>query len=501
MKKLGIILSLLLFCLPICLLGSCEQVEIDENIKSIEIYRETTQIEELIITEGDTVELFAYVDGTPTYTFDTIVDIWESSNEAIATVKDGTIKGVKNGKVVITVSVNGMPFINDSIYLTVNSKVQQTGVGSGLSKEDPIFKGNEGKEEPIEVRFIEMQHIYSDSIFIKKGGVEILIDAGYEYDGEYVNKIIKQYCTDGRLDVLMASHADGDHIDGMANALKDVENISLMVDYGGIGTGNIGDAREKYTKKGMIYHSAYDSVNKINGASDIYYLTEDFYFEVLNTGYYITANEKSASNPESLAVIFYYKNFSFFTGGDITTATETSLLKNEDLPEVTLMKAAHHGSHGSNSQEFLDTLNPKAVAISAARANQYQAKPGVPNKNNTYNLNGASGHPAAEAIGRIYKAPNISKNLNVYWNAVNGTMKFTSYGKNDFTFEGSTPLKGYYDLSLTDGKAVWNDALNDFENKVTGEENFKLHETKVFLFRDYVKYLPEWAKNQYFPNN
>ena len=38
MKKLGIILSLLLFCLPICLLGSCEQVEIDENIKGIEIY-------------------------------------------------------------------------------------------------------------------------------------------------------------------------------------------------------------------------------------------------------------------------------------------------------------------------------------------------------------------------------------------------------------------------------------------------------------------------------
>ena len=96
MKKLGIILSLVLFCLPICLLGSCEQVEIDENIKSIEIYRETTQIEELIITEGDTVELFAFVDGTPTYTFDTIVDLWESSDEAIATVKDGTIKGVKN---------------------------------------------------------------------------------------------------------------------------------------------------------------------------------------------------------------------------------------------------------------------------------------------------------------------------------------------------------------------------------------------------------------------
>ena len=151
-----------------------------------------------------------------------------------------------------------------------------------------------------------------------------------------------------------------------------------------------------------------------------------FYFDILNTGNYLEPTGTSASNPYSVAVIFYYKNFSFFTAGDITTATEEKLLANEDLPEVTLYKASHHGSHGSNSQELLDTLNPKAVAISAARANQYQDTPGAPQKDKTYNLNAASGHPAADAIERIYKAPNISQNLNVYWNVVNGTMKFTT---------------------------------------------------------------------------
>ena len=344
-----------------------------------------------------------------------------------------------------------------------------------------------------------MQHIYADSIFIKKGNVEILIDCGYEYDGDFVNKVLTQYCTDERLDVLMFSHGDGDHIDGAAKALATIDNVSLIVDYGGIGSGNVLNARNKYTQNGAIYHSAYDCVNKLNGASDIYYLTDEFYFEVLNTGSYITATEKSASNPESLSVIFYYKDFSFFTAGDITTATEEKLLRNENLPEVTLYKASHHGSHGSNSQELLDTINPKAVAISAARANQFQATPGKPQENKTYNLNAASGHPAAEAIARIYKAPNISKNLNVYWNAVNGTMKFTSYGENDFTFTGSATMKGYYDLSLTGGVAVWNSIINDFENKVVGEENFKLHQTKVFVFRNYIQYLPKWAQEEYFP--
>ena len=345
-----------------------------------------------------------------------------------------------------------------------------------------------------------MQHIYADSIFIKKGNVEVLIDAGYEYDGTYVNKILEQYCPDNRLDLFMVSHSDGDHIDGISKALEGTENISLMIDYGGVGTGNVLKTRNKYIPLGTKYHSAYDCVNKVDGASDVYYLTEDLYFEVLNTGSYIESDGSNASNPHSVAVIFYYKNFSFFTGGDITTATEEALLENEDLPEVTLYKASHHGSHGSNSQEFLDVLNPKAVAIPAARANQYQMIPSGPKKENTYNLNGASGHPAAAAIERIYKAPNISQNLNVYWNAVNGTMKFTSYGKNDFEFQGSATMKGYYDLTLTNNTPVWNEEKQDFENKVTGEENFKLHETKVFQFRNYVQYLPKWAQEKYFPN-
>ena len=494
MKKFFGLLSILL----LGILTSCTTYYPENNnpLQNIEILKDSVEVEELEVLVHDEFSL-----STVLYNVSSLDNvIWESSNPSVVSVDNfGNTKVLSKGEAIISVYLSDTPYINDSIYINATNKVEQLGVGSGLSKDDPIFLGNEGEDEPIEVYFIEMQHIYADSIFIKKGNVEVLIDSGYEYDGDFVNKILTQYCADDRLDLLMASHSDGDHIDGLGKALETVDNISLMVDYGGAGSGNVLAARTKYGAKGMIYHSAYDCVNKLNGASDIYYLTEDFYFEVLNTGQYITKDETSAGNAESLAVIFYYKNFSFFTAGDITTATEAQLLKNEDLPEVTLYKASHHGSHGSNSQELLDTLNPKAVAISAARANQYQVTPTGPQENKTYNLNAASGHPAAAAIERIYKAPNISQNLNVYWNAVNGTMKFTSYGQNDFTFTGSTTWKGYYDLTLTNGVGVWNSTLQDFENKVTGEENYKLHQTKVFVFRDYIQYLPEWAKKEYFP--
>jgi beta-lactamase superfamily II metal-dependent hydrolase len=462
----------------------------NKNVKTINILSENVEVEELNVYVGEQVQLTLVADNG-----ESVSAVWDSSNDEVAKVdENGKVTSVSKGTVIITVSLSDRPYVSDSVIINVDNKVNQTGVGSGLTKDDPIFLGNEGEDEPIEVYFIEMQHIYADSIFIKKGNVEVLIDAGYEYDGKNVNKILNQYCTDDRLDLFMVSHSDGDHVDGIAEALKDMDNISLMIDYGGMGGGNVLDTRNKYIPKGMTYHSAYDCVNKNNGATDVYYLTKDFYFEILNTGEYITADGLNASNPHSVAAIFYYKNFSFFTAGDITTATEEKLLKNEDLPEVTLYKASHHGSHGSNSQDLLDTLNPKAVAISAARANQYQMEPSGPKPNNTYNLNAASGHPAAEAIERIYKAPNISQNLNVYWSAINGTMKFTSYGKNDFTFQGSPTQKGYYDLTLTNGVGVWDDSINDFKNKVTGEENLKLHETKVFQFRNYNQYLPEWYK-------
>lgn len=494
LKKFNNSFNLLFILLLLLILPACNDSN-GPSVSKIEIMKDSIEIDEAEVIVGDVINLTAQTDSAVKLDL-----VWESSNKDVVSVINGKLEALDKGNVIITVYVKDFPYVSDSIYVSSSSKVEQLGVGSGLSANDPIFLGNEGDDEPLEIYFIEMQHIYADSIYIKKGNVDILIDSGYEYDGDFVEKVLSQYCADGRLDLLMFSHSDGDHINGAAKALRNIENVSLMIDYGGVGGGNVLNARNKYTAKGATYHSAIDCVNHANGASDLYYLTDDFYFEILDTGNYIKNNEgPNAGNGHSVAVIFYYKNFSFFTAGDLTASSEEDLLKNEDLPEVTLYKASHHGSHGSNTQDLLDTLNPKAVAISAAKAGQYQAEPGKPNKNNTYNLNGASGHPAEEALERIYKAPNISQNLNVYWNAVNGTMKFTTYGKNDFEFAGSPTMKGYYDLTLTNNVPVWNDELQDFENKVTGEENFKLHETKVFIFRGYIDILPEWARKEYFP--
>ncbi len=499
-KKLSIILVLSTFLTGIFACNSTSNSSLSSSSiseskevlpTSIEIEKDNVNLTEVTINVDQEYPLSVKV--TPQEASDEV--FWKSSDPSICSVStNGVLKGLKEGSVIISATSLKADYISKSIFVKVTTPVQQLGVGTGLTSDDPIFKGNEGKDEPLEIYFIEMQHIYADSIFIKKGNVEVLIDSGYEYDGQFVGKFIDEHLSDGRLDLLMASHSDGDHINGFDNALKNVDNISLMIDYGGVGGGCVKHARDKYVPLGGTYHSAIDCASLSNGASNRYYLTSEFYFDVLNTGRYISNSDGNAGNANSLAVIFYYRDFKFFTAGDLTTDSESSLMRNEVLPEVTLYKASHHGSHGSNSQELLDTLNPKGVAISAARAGNYNATPGPASKDNTYNLDAKSGHPAAAAIERIYKAPNISKNLNVYWNAVNGTMKFTTYGEDSFEFAGSETMRGYYDLTLTDNVPVWDDSINNFKNKVTGEENKKFHETKAFAFRNYQQYLPDWAK-------
>ena len=139
----------------------------------------------------------------------------------------------------------------------------------------------------------------------------------------------------------------------------------------------------------------------------------------------------------------------------------------------------------------MNKLNPKGIAISAAiPRGSYGTEPKPPSPSIKNNLNATSGHPAAEAVKRIYQIPNIMANLRVYWNAVNGTMCFKSHGENDFEFSGSPTMKGYYDLTKTNGVGEWDEKANDWKNKVTGEENLKFSETKAFKFRGYDKYLP-----------
>lgn len=83
-----------------------------------------------------------------------------------------------------------------------------------------------------------------------------------------------------------------------------------------------------------------------------------------------------------------------FTGiltGDIGVEEEQQITKehsieawmtNNCIESIDFYKGAHHGSNGSNSQEFLEVLSPKLAVISCGEGNSY-------------------GHPGTEAMERL----------------------------------------------------------------------------------------------------
>lgn len=393
---------------------------------------------------------------------------YKISDETIASVNaEFVLKGLKAGQAFLTVTCNEKEDLSKIIIIEVKDKVIQKGVGSGKSKDDPLFIGNEGSTEPIEIHFIEVQRMYADAVYIKKGLVDVLIDAGTSDDGAHVQEFLANHMEDDTLDLVMVSHTHEDHYGGMAQALSGIKNISMFIDYGGDSRNSYSDIRDEYIKNGSKYYSAKDCVDSQNGAVKEWYLTSEFTCDILNTGHYIP-EYGSAGNTESVAAMFKYLDFSYFTAGDLTSAGEQDLIKNESLSSVSLYKASHHGSHGSNTSELLTILDPYCVGISAAITGKTPEE-----------QSGVTGHPAAAAIERIFKAPQISKNHNVYWNGVNGDMCFTSYGEaKDLTFKGSPTLKGYY-IKDSNGNLV----------KVVGEDNLKFIDTKLFKIRGYDQYV------------
>ena len=180
-----------------------EYEEVDENVyvhKEAKVAKSACIVGPTIICKGAEIRHCAYIRGNvivgDKFSFSVKSDVnvitemvWESSNTSVVNIdQNGNATALSSGNVIVTVYVKDYPYITDSVIVRSTSKVEQTGVGTGLSKDDPIFLGNEGEEEPLEIYFIEMQHIYADSIYIKKGNVDILIDSGYEYDGEFVGK-------------------------------------------------------------------------------------------------------------------------------------------------------------------------------------------------------------------------------------------------------------------------------------------------------------------------
>jgi len=265
-----------------------------------------------------------------------------------------------------------------------SSSSSSTSIESGSTVSS---SGSTSSASDISFHFLELGNAKTgDCTYIKAGTNDILIDAGSYYDSyTSISTAINQYCTDGKLEYVICTHAHTDHMAGFThNWAKSTDTsgngifynykIGTIIDFAQANsTANIYDyykyARSYAVSQGAVHYTALQCCNQTDGASKTYTLGTNLSMEILYQEYYASAS--SDENNNSVCVLFKQgtSNYFLFTG-DLEAAGETSLISNNpSLPKVKLFKGAHHGSYTATSSALTAIIQPEMVAVCCCAGN------------------------------------------------------------------------------------------------------------------------------------
>lgn len=241
--------------------------------------------------------------------------------------------------------------------------------------------------ENFSVSFIDVGQ--ADSVLIRNGNYNMLIDAGNNEDGEKLVNYFKSLGIE-EFTYVFATHPHEDHIGGMDDIINNfkIDNYYMS-------------NKLSTTKTFMDVLDALDGRNlkyTVPNKGDTLKLG-DANIKVIYPG-----DDKSNINDSSIVLKITYGKNSFLLTGDATSNVERKIY-NEDI-KSDVLKVAHHGSSYSSTDVFLDRVKPYYAVISVG-------------KNNIYN------HPSNKTLEKLNK-----RNIKVYRTDLDGTIVFISDGDN-----------------------------------------------------------------------
>ena len=186
-----------------------------------------------------------------------------------------------------------------------------------------------------------------------------------------------------KLDYVIISHFDSDHVGGILTILEELNVKQVLI--------------PKQVEYSENYNKFLDIIKKRNikvkivGEGNTINIDKNTYLDIL------WPEEKQIKdnvlNNNSLIVRLCYKNFKMLFTGDIEAIAEQKLLqKYENTEKLTadILKVAHHGSKSSSIAEFLEKVNPRIALIGVGKNNKF-------------------GHPNAGVLDRL----NMLRNKNI----------------------------------------------------------------------------------------
>ncbi|MBX0326031.1 lamin tail domain-containing protein [Halomicroarcula sp. F13] len=251
----------------------------------------------------------------------------------------------------------------------------------------------------VEVHFINVGQSVS-TLVVGPTGETMLVDTGhYRDDGESVLQYLQAHDID-RIDYMVVSHNDADHIGGNAAIIDyyeaEADGIGAVYDPGiAASTQTYSEYLDAVEEHGVTLYEtrAGDSIPfegvdvQVMGPPEPYL-------------------EDAARNENSIVLKLTYGQTSFLLTGDAEDDQEAYLAdRYGDQLQSTVLKAGHHGSSSSTSEQLLDAVDPQAVVVSSAYDSQY-------------------GHPTEAVLNRL-----SDRSIPTYWTATHGNVVLVSDGQ------------------------------------------------------------------------
>jgi competence protein ComEC len=212
------------------------------------------------------------------------------------------------------------------------------------------------------------------------GGRWLLVDAGprgSDYDaGE--RRVVPFFRARGvsRLEALVLTHPDADHIGGAPAVLRNLR-VERVIEPGvEVGRDLYLELLTEVEREGAAWTAARRGrALRVDGVG-IRFLWPDE----------AAVGRVDEANDASAVALVTFERFTLLLTGDVSDEIEEELLRRDGtLLRAAVLKAGHHGSSTSTSADFLRMVDPELVVISAGRRNRY-------------------GHPSPEVVARLRAA-------------------------------------------------------------------------------------------------
>nr|WP_258360284.1 DNA internalization-related competence protein ComEC/Rec2 [Moorella sulfitireducens] len=166
-----------------------------------------------------------------------------------------------------------------------------------------------------------------------------------------------------RLDVVISTHPDADHLGGLMAVIREMPVALVVVPPL---RGEMADAYRPFLAelraRGIPWQQA--------GRGDALALDPALSIQVLHPGMEISGSNFDSNN-NSLVLKVVYRQFSLLLSGDIEAEAMADLKASRADVCSTVFKVPHHGSRYGLEREFLKQVNPQAVVISVGENNNF----------------------------------------------------------------------------------------------------------------------------------